>query len=100
MMCQSSLPGARPPYSLPGKNGIDELRIPDYENAIDQHMSEPFGKLSWIIEGGTVDNARRIKDGDIGVGADFYPPLPAHHRHSRFEPLRRHNRHLAQRVHQ
>src|SRR5688572_26855511 len=95
-----SLSGARTPNGLPGKGGTDKLRIPNYENTVDQHMSEAFGILLWILERGAVNDARRIKDGDIRVGADFDPPLPAHHRHSRFETLRRHNCHLAKRVHQ
>src|SRR5215475_811179 len=81
----SSLSGARPPNGLPRKDGIDKHGIPDHENTVDQHMSDAFGILGRILERCAVNDARRIEDGDIGVGAHFDPPLPPHHRHSRFE---------------
>ena len=71
-----SLTGLRPPNGLPGKDGIDKLRVPDHEDPVDQHMPEAIGVLSRILECGAVNDARGIKDSDIGVGTDFDPPLP------------------------
>src|SRR5258707_12875193 len=81
-------------------NTIDELAVFYNQDAIDEHEGNAFGVLQRLVEGGLVDHASGVEDGDVGVSSHAYTPLILERWGARFNALRRHQGHFAQGGHQ
>src|SRR5260370_498461 len=81
-------------------NTIDQLAVFYNKDAIDEHEGNAFGVLQRLVEGGLVDHASGVEDGDVGVSSHAYTPLILERWGALFKALRRHQGHLAERDHQ
>ena len=77
-----------------------ELPIFQHWRAIHKHKLNALRVLQRIVEGSFVDDARRVKNRDVRVGPNANTALIMKYWCPLFEPLRRQQRHLAQRGHQ
>src|ERR1700686_3718924 len=66
----AALVGERGAGGAAGEDGFDELAVGEDGSAIDQDELDAIGVLEGIFEGGFVDDALGIEDGDVGGGAD------------------------------
>lgn len=73
--------------------------VPNDENSVDQHIAHAL-RGQQLLEGRTVDNPVGVEQDDVRVGTYTYAPFVALRRNSRFEPLGRHEGHLAESFHE
>jgi len=78
------------PHSTPGRYTLHHLSVAHDKHASDQNVRNPFGILSGVVKGGTVDHSFRVKHGNIGIGSHLEPTFGLD-----AEPLGRHQTHRA-----
>jgi hypothetical protein len=58
-------------YGMSRRDSIHELAIPNHKDSCDQNPGNALRVLSGFVEGGTIDHAARVNDGDVRVGSDL-----------------------------
>src|ERR1700730_17191663 len=92
--------GYRRAGGVAGEDIFDELAVGEDGSAVYQDELDAFGVLERVVEGGFVDDALGIEDGDVGVGTDADAALVFEHGGAILQALGRHQGHFAEGGHQ
>ena len=79
---------------------FDELAVGQHRSAVYQDKLDAVGVLEGLFEGGFVDDALGIEDGDVGVGADADAAFVFEGGGAILQALRGHECHFSQGGHQ
>src|SRR5437764_965878 len=85
---------------LARRDALQQPAVADDEGSVNDYETKAIGILCGILECGLVDDAIGIEDRDIGIRTNFQSAFLPHLWRRGFEPLCRHERALANRIHQ
>src|SRR5688500_16923089 len=79
-------------------NAGEKLTVPHDGYSGDEHMTDADARDAWRLVRRAVSNRARVEYNHVRIGAFLQPPFSPRSGSGPFQPLRRHQRHLAQRI--